>query len=74
MADGCELFAIGKTDGFLGGVAQLGEHQLCTLGVIGSSPFTSTNKLSCTKFIYNLFLFALDLCRRQIRANCNQNL
>jgi hypothetical protein len=33
----------GKTEGFLGGVAQLGEHQLCTLGVIGSSPFTSTS-------------------------------
>jgi hypothetical protein len=35
----------GKTEGFLGGVAQLGEHQLCTLGVIGSSPFTSTSLL-----------------------------
>ena len=26
-----------------GGVAQLGEHLLCKQGVIGSSPFISTN-------------------------------
>jgi hypothetical protein len=50
MADGYLLLAEGKTEGFLGGVAQLGEHQLCTLGVIGSNPFTSTNKFRSAKF------------------------
>ena len=31
-----------------GGVAQLGEHLLCTQEVIGSSPFTSTMEMiSC---------------------------
>ena len=29
----------------IGGVAQLGEHLLCKQGVIGSIPFTSTNRL-----------------------------
>jgi hypothetical protein len=45
MADGEWPLTKGKTEGFLGGVAQLGEHQLCTLGVIGSSPFTSTSSV-----------------------------
>jgi hypothetical protein len=73
MADGYLLLAEGKTEGFLGGVAQLGEHQLCTLGVIGSNPFTSTNNFA-PRNLHNLFLFALDFCRRQIRVNYNQNL
>ena len=32
-----------RNRGIEGGVAQLGEHLLCTQGVIGSSPFTSTD-------------------------------
>ena len=31
--------------GFSGGVAQLGEHELCKLGVVGSIPIASTNFL-----------------------------
>ena len=32
-------------DGEFGGIAQLGEHLLCTQGVNGSIPFTSTRDL-----------------------------
>ena len=31
----------------IGGVAQLGERLLCKQEVIGSNPFTSTNRQSC---------------------------
>ena len=29
-----------------GAIAQLGEHLLCTQGVIGSIPFSSTNQMA----------------------------
>ena len=35
--------------GFSGGVAQLGEHLLCTQEVIGSIPFTSTINITSTE-------------------------
>ena len=34
----------------MGGVAQLGERLFCTQEVIGSSPFTSTNRGLAVKF------------------------
>ena len=36
------IFATLRGIEYRGGVAQLGEHLLCTQGVIGSNPFTST--------------------------------
>ena len=33
----------------IGGVAQLGERLLCKQEVIGSNPFTSTNRQSCPR-------------------------
>jgi hypothetical protein len=46
VASGFKLLAKGKSEAFLGGVAQLGERRLCKPEVIGSSPFTSTRHIS----------------------------
>ena len=34
------------TEVWHGAIAQLGEHLLCTQGVIGSIPFSSTNQMA----------------------------
>jgi hypothetical protein len=37
-----------------GGIAQLGEHKLCKLGVTGSNPVASTNEFSIDDFRFSI--------------------
>ena len=48
---------------FVGGIAQLGEHELCKLGVTGSNPVASTSIPSVGMEIRNSFSgFELRVC------------